>query len=80
MSCKQSAQEVGKGYLASFISHGAGRAIFIGLYRIDAAKPITFDEYWAIRIPPGIIGCQQLRRRMSLSATARSTTQSVRTT
>lgn len=39
---------VGKGYLASFIAHGAGRAIFIGLYRIDAAKRLTFDEYWAV--------------------------------
>lgn len=54
---KSMAEMVGNGYLASFISHGAGRAIFIGLYRIDAAKPMTFEEYWAV---PGNIELQSL--------------------
>lgn len=37
---------IGSGYLASFIAHGAGKALFIGLYKIESAKPITFDQYW----------------------------------
>ncbi|HEY3637267.1 MAG TPA: GIY-YIG nuclease family protein [Rhizomicrobium sp.] len=45
---KTMAGMVGRGHLASFISHGAGRALFIGLYKIDAAKPVTFDEFLAI--------------------------------
>jgi hypothetical protein len=39
---------VGVGYLASFIAHGAGKALFIGLYKIMAARPITYDEYWSL--------------------------------
>jgi hypothetical protein len=39
---------IGTGYLASFIAHGAGRAIYVGLSHIKGAKPITFDEYWKI--------------------------------
>jgi hypothetical protein len=37
---------VGTGYLASFIAHGPGRALFIGLYKIQSAKPLTYEEYW----------------------------------
>lgn len=35
----------GDGYLASFIAYGAGKALFIGLYRIGDATPMTKDEY-----------------------------------
>jgi hypothetical protein len=54
---KTMAGMVGAGYLASFIAHGSGRAIFIGMYKIDAAKPMSFDEYWAI---PGNIELRSL--------------------
>ena len=35
----------GDGYLASFIGDGAGKALFIGIYRIDAFKVMTAQEY-----------------------------------
>jgi hypothetical protein len=37
---------IGSGYLASFIAHGGGRALFIGLYKIASAKPISYEQYW----------------------------------
>lgn len=37
---------IGSGYLASFIANGGGRALFIGLYKIESAKPLTFEAYW----------------------------------
>lgn len=36
---------VGTGFLASFIGHEAGRAIFVGLYSIDSSKPLTPREF-----------------------------------
>jgi len=38
----------GAKYVASFIRHGAGRALFIGLYSIRSWKPITLRQYWQI--------------------------------
>ena len=38
---------VGTGYLASFIAHGPGKALFIGLYKIKSAKSLTHKQYWA---------------------------------
>lgn len=39
---------VGRGYVASFIAHGSGKALFIGLYKIGETTPLTFDEYWKV--------------------------------
>ena len=39
---------VGRGYVASFIAHGSGKALFIGLYKIGKTTPLTFDEYWKV--------------------------------
>ena len=39
---------VGKGYVASFIAHGAGRALFVGLYRIGETTTLTADDYWKV--------------------------------
>src|SRR5262245_46684186 len=36
------------GYVASFIRRSSGQALFVGLYSIAEAKPITRKEYWAI--------------------------------
>jgi hypothetical protein len=36
----------GTGYVASFIGHKSGKALFVGLYSITASKPITYEEYW----------------------------------
>jgi hypothetical protein len=33
-------------YVASFIGHEPGKALFVGLYSIGASKPMTLDEYW----------------------------------
>jgi hypothetical protein len=45
---KAMAAMVGGGYLASFIAHGPGRALFIGLYEIASATPLTFEQYWEV--------------------------------
>ncbi len=38
----------GSGWVASFIGHSPGRAIFVGLYAIDGLRPLTFDEFWRV--------------------------------
>ena len=38
----------GKKYVASFIGHEAGKALFIGLYEIKDSQFITIKEYWGI--------------------------------
>jgi hypothetical protein len=35
-------------YLASFIGHEPGKALFIGLYSIGRAKPLTVEEFWKV--------------------------------
>lgn len=35
-------------YIASFIGHEPGKALFIGLYEIGASKPLTYAEYEAL--------------------------------
>ncbi len=35
-------------YVASFIGHEPGKALFIGLYRVGAATPLSFEEYWRV--------------------------------
>lgn len=37
---------------ASFIRHKPGRALYVGLYRIEGAKPMTYEEFWSV---PAII-------------------------
>lgn len=39
---------LGAGYVASFIGHKAGKALFIGLYSIGASKPLTIEQYWKV--------------------------------
>lgn len=39
---------VGKGCVASFIAHGPGRALFVGLYTIGKSTPLTVEEYWKV--------------------------------
>lgn len=38
----------GAGYVASFIGHEPGKALFVGLYSIRVSKSLTLDEYWQI--------------------------------
>jgi hypothetical protein len=35
----------GSGHIASFIGHESGKAVFIGLYSIDQAQPLTREQY-----------------------------------
>ena len=35
-------------YVVSFIGHEPGRALFVGLYKILGAKPLTFDQFWQV--------------------------------
>jgi hypothetical protein len=34
------------GWLASFISYGPGKAIFVGVYKIEGAEVETHEQYW----------------------------------
>ena len=36
------------GYLASFIGHEAGRALYVGLYKVGNHKTLTRKKYWSI--------------------------------
>lgn len=38
----------GKGWLAAFIGLRPSEAVFAGLYRIQGAREVTHDEFWAI--------------------------------
>jgi hypothetical protein len=38
----------GTGYLASFIGHEPGKAVFVALYSIGPTKPLTRDEFWQV--------------------------------
>ena len=39
---------LGHGFVASFIGHEPGKALFVGLYSIDASKPLTYKQYWRV--------------------------------
>jgi len=36
------------GYVASFIGHEPGKALFVGLYSIGVSKPLSRDEFWQV--------------------------------
>jgi hypothetical protein len=38
----------GVGYVASFIGHEPGKALFIGLYSIGTSKPLSQKQYWQV--------------------------------
>src|SRR5680860_930407 len=42
-------------YVASFIGHEAGKALFIALYRRGEYHPLTWEEYWQKRGGPGYL-------------------------
>jgi hypothetical protein len=35
-------------YVASFIGHQPGKALFVGLYKIEKSKPLTHAQYWRV--------------------------------
>ena len=37
------------GYVASFIGHEPGKALFVGLYSVEGWKSITQKQFWKIR-------------------------------
>ena len=39
---------VGSGFVASFIGHKPSKALFVGLYAIAGAKPLTYEQYWKV--------------------------------
>ena len=45
---KVMANMIGSGYVASFIGHEPGKALFIGLYSIGKTKPLTLKQYWRV--------------------------------
>ena len=38
----------GNGYVVSCIGQEPGKALFVGLYRIIASRPLTIEKYWSI--------------------------------
>lgn len=38
----------GAGYVASFIGHEPGKALFIGLYSIGKSKSLTYEQFWKV--------------------------------
>lgn len=48
---------IGTGYIASFIANGAGKALYVGCSKIDAAQPIAFEQYWEM---PGNVELRSL--------------------
>lgn len=36
------------GYVASFIGHKPGKALFVGLYKIGASRPLTLKQFWEV--------------------------------
>lgn len=48
---------VGSGLVASFIGHEPGKAMFVGVYRIAGARPLSYKEYWSV---PAYVGMKQL--------------------
>jgi hypothetical protein len=39
---------IGAAFIASFIGHESGKALFVGLYKIGPSRPLTFEEYWQV--------------------------------
>ena len=35
-------------YVASFVAHGGGKALFVGLYKIGKSKSLTYAQYWQV--------------------------------
>ena len=40
---------VGDGFVASFIGQEPAKATFVGLYSIEACRPLTYKQFWKIR-------------------------------
>ena len=38
----------GADYVASFIGHEPGKALFVGMYAIGASKPLTPEQFWRV--------------------------------
>jgi hypothetical protein len=45
---KVMANMINHGYVASFIGHEPGKAVFVGLYKIGNTKSLTVEQYWQI--------------------------------
>ena len=39
---------LGAKYVASFIGHKPGKALFVGLYAVGGSKPLTREEFWLV--------------------------------
>jgi hypothetical protein len=33
-------------FVASFIGHEAGKAVFVGLYKVNGHRPLSYEQYW----------------------------------
>ena len=36
-------------FVASFIGHEAGKAVFVGLYKVNGHRPLSFRQFWKNR-------------------------------
>jgi hypothetical protein len=57
---------IGRGFVASFIGHEPGKALFVGLYSIDASKALTYKEYWSVPETASLSQLSRAYRRMNL--------------
>jgi hypothetical protein len=39
---------LGMNYVASFIGHESGKALFVGIYSIGESRPMTYSQYWKV--------------------------------
>jgi hypothetical protein len=39
---------VGPGYVASFVGQEPGSALFVGVYSISGARPLTYEQFWRV--------------------------------
>ncbi|MDF9833608.1 hypothetical protein M2103_001840 [Ereboglobus sp. PH5-5] len=44
---KAMARLTGSGYIASFIGHKPGRALFVGIYKIESSTPLSYAQFWS---------------------------------
>src|SRR5690242_3774653 len=38
----------GAGYVAAFIRHAPGQALFVGLYEVGTTKPLNREQFWSV--------------------------------
>lgn len=56
-------------FVAAFIGHESGKALFVGLYRVGKAIPLTYEQYWKKRVLSELSNTYQMRGMTNKSGT-----------